>query len=191
MALSNYSGTTTQWPSGLTVAHSFDPELFAEWGVAMGEEFAGKGGVLILLDDVEITHARTRTRTHTHSHSLDCSLMYDHNHLFCSLMLIRVFASIYFRTQSPTSSLASSMIGSERPVWSWCERRSCGQWRKILRVSQWRRPLPRMDSGMLPYLLLKEPLTYIAPSRPLLRSTSEVILVHEPSKYRHAGRDSI
>jgi hypothetical protein len=37
-------GTSIQWPSGLTVAHSFDPALFMEWGVAMGSEFAGKGG---------------------------------------------------------------------------------------------------------------------------------------------------
>eukprot|EP00041_Stephanoeca_diplocostata_P029361 m.864407 g.864407 ORF g.864407 m.864407 type:complete len:703 (-) comp23547_c0_seq10:3243-5351(-) len=36
-------GTSTMWPSGLTVAHSFDPELFLEWGVAMGTEFSGKG----------------------------------------------------------------------------------------------------------------------------------------------------
>ena len=25
-------GTSTQWPSGLTVAHSWDPELFGLWG---------------------------------------------------------------------------------------------------------------------------------------------------------------
>lgn len=37
------SGTSTQWPSGLTVAHSWDVELFAEWGQAMGREFYGKG----------------------------------------------------------------------------------------------------------------------------------------------------
>jgi beta-glucosidase-like glycosyl hydrolase len=36
-------GTSTQWPSGLTVAHSFDRDLFQEWGAAMGSEFAGKG----------------------------------------------------------------------------------------------------------------------------------------------------
>jgi hypothetical protein len=36
-------GSTTQFPSGLTVAHSWDPALFGEWGTAMGEEFAGKG----------------------------------------------------------------------------------------------------------------------------------------------------
>jgi beta-glucosidase-like glycosyl hydrolase len=37
------AGTSTQWPSGLTVAHSFDRDLFEEWGAAMGSEFAGKG----------------------------------------------------------------------------------------------------------------------------------------------------
>ena len=36
-------GTSTQWPSGLTVAHSWDPAMFLAWGTAMGKEFAGKG----------------------------------------------------------------------------------------------------------------------------------------------------
>eukprot|EP00040_Diaphanoeca_grandis_P016729 m.86681 g.86681 ORF g.86681 m.86681 type:complete len:826 (-) comp25989_c0_seq1:109-2586(-) len=36
-------GTSTQWPSGLTVAHSWDKSLFLEWGQAMGKEFYGKG----------------------------------------------------------------------------------------------------------------------------------------------------
>jgi beta-glucosidase len=36
-------GTTTQWPSSLNVAASFDPKLAFEWGTAMGEEFWGKG----------------------------------------------------------------------------------------------------------------------------------------------------
>jgi hypothetical protein len=31
-------GSTTQFPSGLTVAHSWDPALFGEWGTAMGAE---------------------------------------------------------------------------------------------------------------------------------------------------------
>ena len=36
-------GTSTQWPSGLTVAHSWDPKAFLAWGTAMGREFSGKG----------------------------------------------------------------------------------------------------------------------------------------------------
>jgi beta-glucosidase len=36
-------GTSTQWPSGLSVAHSWDPALFGAWGAAMGAEFSGKG----------------------------------------------------------------------------------------------------------------------------------------------------
>jgi len=35
--------STTQWPSGLTLAHSFDPTLFAQMGKGLGEEFYGKG----------------------------------------------------------------------------------------------------------------------------------------------------
>ena len=37
--------TSTQWPSGLTVAHTWDEDLFLEWGTAMGKEFYGKGGL--------------------------------------------------------------------------------------------------------------------------------------------------
>eukprot|EP00937_MAST-01D_sp_MAST-1D-sp2_P000193 g193.t1 len=37
------AGTSTQWPSGLTVAHSWDRALFRQWGEALGAEFAGKG----------------------------------------------------------------------------------------------------------------------------------------------------
>ena len=37
------AGTSTQWPSGLTVAHSWDRQLFLEWGTAMGLEFSLKG----------------------------------------------------------------------------------------------------------------------------------------------------
>lgn len=37
------AGTSTQWPSGLTLARSWDPAAFLDWGTAMGQEFAGKG----------------------------------------------------------------------------------------------------------------------------------------------------
>jgi beta-glucosidase-like glycosyl hydrolase len=36
-------GTTTQYPSTLNMAATFDPNLALEWGTAMGEEFWGKG----------------------------------------------------------------------------------------------------------------------------------------------------
>ena len=38
-----WAGTSTQWPSGLTVAHTWDRDLFLQWGTAMGAEFAAKG----------------------------------------------------------------------------------------------------------------------------------------------------
>jgi beta-glucosidase len=37
------AGTSTQWPSGLTLARSWDPAAFLDWGAAMGQEFSGKG----------------------------------------------------------------------------------------------------------------------------------------------------
>lgn len=36
-------GTSTQWPSGMTVAMSWDTELMYSWGQAMAQEFRGKG----------------------------------------------------------------------------------------------------------------------------------------------------
>ena len=36
-------GSTTSWPSGLTVATTWDPVLAGTWGEAMGEEFRDKG----------------------------------------------------------------------------------------------------------------------------------------------------
>lgn len=38
-----YLGTSTQWPSGLTVARAWDRQLMGRWGGALGAEFAGKG----------------------------------------------------------------------------------------------------------------------------------------------------
>ena len=37
------AGTATQWPSGMTVAATFDPALARAWGAAMGAEFRAKG----------------------------------------------------------------------------------------------------------------------------------------------------
>ena len=36
-------GTATQWPSGLTIAATWDRQLSAAWGAAMGAEFRRKG----------------------------------------------------------------------------------------------------------------------------------------------------
>lgn len=38
-----HPGTTTNWPSGLTIAASFDLEMARLWGESMGAEFRGKG----------------------------------------------------------------------------------------------------------------------------------------------------
>ena len=49
-------GTSTQWPSGLTVAHSFDRDLFALYGAAIGEEvkFCGFVDSFFHLVEVEL-----------------------------------------------------------------------------------------------------------------------------------------
>lgn len=38
-----HPGTTTCWPSGLTVGATWDPSAVRAWGAAMGKEFYGKG----------------------------------------------------------------------------------------------------------------------------------------------------
>ena len=38
-----HPGTSTSWPSAMTVAASWDEELALAYGAAMGKEFAGKG----------------------------------------------------------------------------------------------------------------------------------------------------
>ena len=39
----NHPGTTTAWPSGLTMAASFDVDALYEWGLGQGKEFYAKG----------------------------------------------------------------------------------------------------------------------------------------------------
>lgn len=39
----NHPGTSTAWPSALTVAAAWDEELMLQWGIAMGKEFFDKG----------------------------------------------------------------------------------------------------------------------------------------------------
>ena len=36
-------GTSTAWPSGLTIAASWDVDAVEEWGAGMGKEFYAKG----------------------------------------------------------------------------------------------------------------------------------------------------
>jgi len=56
------AGTSTQWPSCITVAASFDPTLFYEWGVAMGKEFAGKGANVQLGPGVNVARVPVNGR---------------------------------------------------------------------------------------------------------------------------------
>ena len=37
------AGTSTCWPSGLTMAATWNPNTMGAWGTAMGEEFVAKG----------------------------------------------------------------------------------------------------------------------------------------------------
>ena len=43
MGFRGKAGTSTQWPSGVTMAQAFDAALVRTFGEAMGKEFAGKG----------------------------------------------------------------------------------------------------------------------------------------------------
>ena len=47
-------GTTTGWPSALTLAATFDTQLASEWGHAMGQEFRDKGAGMQLGPGVNV-----------------------------------------------------------------------------------------------------------------------------------------
>ena len=49
-----YKGTTTSWPSALTLAATFDTGLASEWGHAMGQEFRDKGAGMQLGPGVNV-----------------------------------------------------------------------------------------------------------------------------------------
>jgi len=57
-----HGGSSTQWPSCITVAASFDPTLFRQWGVAMGKEFAGKGSNVQLGPGVNVARVPVNGR---------------------------------------------------------------------------------------------------------------------------------
>lgn len=57
------AGTSTQWPSGMTVGTSWDRELMHEWGVAMGQEFRGKGANVFLGPGVNVARVPRNGRT--------------------------------------------------------------------------------------------------------------------------------
>ncbi len=51
-------GTTTAWPSGLTMAASFDKDIMFEWGSGMGKEFKAKGSNVQLGPGLCLARAR-------------------------------------------------------------------------------------------------------------------------------------
>jgi beta-glucosidase len=50
----SHPGTSTAWPSAMTVGATWDEELMMEWGKAMGAEFYGKGANILLGPGVNI-----------------------------------------------------------------------------------------------------------------------------------------
>jgi beta-glucosidase len=48
------AGTSTGWPSALTLAATFDTQLASEWGHAMGQEFRDKGAGMQLGPGVNV-----------------------------------------------------------------------------------------------------------------------------------------
>ena len=49
-----HPGTSTAWPSAMTVGASWDEDLLYEWGKAMGAEFYGKGANILLGPGINI-----------------------------------------------------------------------------------------------------------------------------------------
>lgn len=48
------SGSSTAWPSAITIASSWDEDLLFRWSVAMAEEFRGKGADMALAPGIGI-----------------------------------------------------------------------------------------------------------------------------------------
>ena len=57
-------GTTTAWPSGLTMAASFDKDIMFEWGSGMGKEFKAKGSNVQLGPGLCLARTWDPTRRH-------------------------------------------------------------------------------------------------------------------------------
>jgi beta-glucosidase len=62
MEQSGGAGSSTSWPSALTIASSWDEELLYRWGVAMSEEFRGKGADMALAPGIGIARVPTAGR---------------------------------------------------------------------------------------------------------------------------------
>jgi beta-glucosidase len=55
-------GTSTAWPSALTIAASWDTDLLYRWATAVAEEFAGKGANMALAPGIGIARVPTAGR---------------------------------------------------------------------------------------------------------------------------------
>ena len=53
------AGTVTQWPSGLAVAATWDPQAAASWGAALGEETRRKGAGVLLGPRLDLVGSTT------------------------------------------------------------------------------------------------------------------------------------
>lgn len=63
MEQSGGGGTSTAWPSAMTVAASWDEELVNRWAVAMAEEWTQKGANMALAPGMNIAREATAGRT--------------------------------------------------------------------------------------------------------------------------------
>jgi beta-glucosidase len=62
MDQSGGAGTSTAWPSAMTIASSWDEDLLHRWSVAMAEEFRGKGADMALAPGIGIARVPTAGR---------------------------------------------------------------------------------------------------------------------------------
>lgn len=72
-----HPGSTTAWPSGLTVASTFDNKLAYLWGEAMGDEFAGKGANVFLGPGMNVARVPVNGRNFEYSSGGDPYLGYS------------------------------------------------------------------------------------------------------------------
>lgn len=62
MEQSGGAGTSTAWPSAMTIAASWDEDLLYRWSTAMAEEFRGKGADMALAPGIGIARVPTAGR---------------------------------------------------------------------------------------------------------------------------------
>ena len=107
----NQPGSTTAWPSGLTMAASWDTEAMMNWGVGMGKEFYNKGA------NVQLGPGLCLARVPRNGRNFECALQFappsQHERARATLAA-QIFASA--RRLTRTGRVAARYLSGEDPM---------------------------------------------------------------------------